>query len=101
MLNKLEPIIYKTPVSGGGQPDGVTVPRDRVSQTPFRPDRSEECRVDHPPYDLHDQLPVPWAVVRIDEEDLLPRPELHPATRRIVAAIPHAPWHGIVSIRKC
>jgi hypothetical protein len=47
MLDKSEPTPDKPRVSRSGQPDGVTVPRDRVSQTPFRPDRSEECRVDH------------------------------------------------------
>ena len=32
------------------------------------------------PDDLNDQLPIPRAVVKIDEDDLLPCPKLHPAT---------------------
>ena len=30
--------------------------------------------------DLDDQLPIPRAVVKVDEDDLLPCPKLHPAT---------------------
>ena len=57
----------------------MTVPRDRVSQNSSHLDRSEEYRGSLPD-DLHDQLLVTRATVEIDEDDLLPRPELHPAT---------------------
>ena len=40
------------------------------------------------PDDLHDQLPVSRAVVRIDEDDLLPRPEFTSCHRKMAQRDP-------------